>query len=95
MEMRSPAVSTMSSSRRAGLPEICLASASSSSVVLPMAETTTQTRRPSFRVAAIRSATLRTFSTSATDEPPNFWTTTFIALLRRLRARGSYHRAFP
>ena len=53
-----------------------------------MAETTTQTRRPSRRAAATRSATLRTFSTSATDEPPYFWTTTFIAFLRRRSGRA-------
>ena len=43
MEMRSPADSSMSSSRRSGFGETCLASVSSSSVVSPIAETTTTT----------------------------------------------------
>ena len=43
MEMRSPAVSNMSSSRFCGLSVTFLESVSSSSVVSPMAETTTHT----------------------------------------------------
>ena len=41
IEIRSPADSSMSSSRRSGFGDTCLASASSSSVVSPIAETTT------------------------------------------------------
>ncbi len=76
MDMRSPAESNMSSSRRAGLGEIRRARLRSSSVVSPIAETTTTTSLPVARVAAIRSATCRMRSTSATEEPPYFWTTT-------------------
>jgi len=43
IEMRSPAVKSMSSSRRCGSSVTLRASASSSSVVSPMAETTTTT----------------------------------------------------
>jgi hypothetical protein len=43
IEIRSPADSSMSSSRRSGLGETCRASVSSSSVVSPIAETTTAT----------------------------------------------------
>jgi hypothetical protein len=43
IEMRSPADSSMSSSRRAGFGETCFAVASRSSVVSPIAETTTTT----------------------------------------------------
>ena len=79
IEMRSPAVSSMSSSRRGGSGETCLASRSRSSVVSPMADTTTQTGSPARRRAATRAATRFSFSTSPTEEPPNFWTTTGIA----------------
>ena len=75
IEMRSPAVSSMSSSRPGGSGETCCARSSSSSVVSPMAETTTQTSWPSLRVATMRSATRLMRSASATDEPPYFWTT--------------------
>jgi hypothetical protein len=72
MEIRSPAVSSMSSSRRAGASVTCRANCSSSSVVSPMAETTTTSSYPSARRAAIFAATCRIRSTSATDEPPYF-----------------------
>ena len=49
--MRSPAESSMSSSRRDGLSQTCLARASRSSVVSPMAETTTTTSLPAALVA--------------------------------------------
>ena len=75
MEMRSPAESSMSSSRRDGLSQTCLARERRSSVVSPMAETTTTTSLPAALVAAMRSATFCIFCTSATDEPPYFWTT--------------------
>src|SRR5262249_37656714 len=44
-------------------------------VVLPIADTTTTTFLPAALVRAIRLATRRIFSMSATDEPPYFWTT--------------------
>src|SRR5919107_939398 len=48
MEMRSPAVRSMSSSRPAGSSVICAAWSSSSSVVSPIAETTTTTSLPAY-----------------------------------------------
>ena len=75
IEIRSPAVSSMSSSRRSGFGDTCLASARSSSVVSPIAETTTTTSWPAFFVRTTRSATCRIRATSATLEPPYFWTT--------------------
>src|SRR5688572_7134392 len=74
IEMRSPADSSMSSSRRAGLSETCLAVASRSSVVSPMADTTTTTSCPCARVRMTRSATCVSFFTSATLLPPYFCT---------------------
>ena len=47
---------------------------SRSSVVLPMAETTTTTSSPARRVRTMCSATARMRSGSATDVPPNFCT---------------------
>jgi hypothetical protein len=70
--MRSPADSSMSSSRRSGFGEICLASARSSSVVWPIAETTTTTSCPSRLVRITRSATWRMRVASATLVPPYF-----------------------
>ena len=72
MEIRSPAVSSMSSSRRCGSSVTFRASARSSSVVSPIAETTTTTCCPPSRVCATRAATRRIFATSATEEPPYF-----------------------
>ena len=46
LEMRSPEVSSMSSSRAGGAGQTCLARSSSSSVVSPIAETTTTTSLP-------------------------------------------------
>src|SRR5688572_21636715 len=74
IEMRSPAERSMSSSRRAGLSLTCLARDNRSSVVSPMAETTTTTSLPADLAAATRSATFWIFWTSATDEPPYFCT---------------------
>ena len=54
IEMRSPAESSMSSSRRSGFADTFLAIASSSSVVSPMAETTTTTSWPCWRVCMTR-----------------------------------------
>jgi hypothetical protein len=78
IEIRSPVVSSMSSSRRSGLADTCFASDSSSSVVSPIADTTTTTSCPCARVRMTRAATFCSFATSATLEPPYFWTTTDI-----------------
>src|SRR5438445_682537 len=70
IEMRSPAESSMSSSRRAGLSVSFLASASSSSVVSPIGETTTTTSLPAAFAVATRSATRRILSPSLMDRYP-------------------------
>src|SRR3954447_8692128 len=75
MEMRSPAVNSMSSSRPGGSGVTCSARSSSSSVVSPIAETTTTTSLPSRRVSTMRCATRLIESASATDDPPYFCTT--------------------
>ena len=74
IEIRSPLVSSMSSSRAAGASDTSWARRSRSSVVLPIADTTTTTSWPSLRVRTMWSATARIRSGSATDVPPNFWT---------------------
>ena len=56
-----------------------LARRTRSSVVLPIAETTTTTSSPARRVRAMWSATARIRSGSPTDVPPNFWTTRLTA----------------
>src|SRR4051812_37069183 len=75
IEMRSPAVSSMSSSRPGGSGLTWLARSISSSVVSPIAETTTTTSSPALRAATMRSATRLMRSAVATDEPPYFCTT--------------------
>ena len=75
MEMRSPADRRMSISRAGAWPVRAPAISSRSSVVSPMAETTTTTVLPASRVATTRLATRRIASMSLTDEPPYFWTT--------------------
>ena len=75
IEIRSPAVSSMSSSRPGGSGDTCSARSISSSVVSPIAETTTTTSWPALRVSTIRWATRLMPSASATDEPPYFCTT--------------------
>ena len=74
MAIRSPAVSSMSSSRPGGSGVTCWASSSSSSVVSPMADTTTTTSSPLRRLATIRSATRLMRSALATELPPYFCT---------------------
>ena len=86
LEIRSPEVSSMSSSRAGGDGDTCWARSISSSVVSPIAETTTTTSLPSLRVATIRSATRLIRSAVATDEPPYFWTTSPTMVLPLLRA---------
>ncbi len=75
IEIRSPAVSSMSSSRGAGRGETSLARSISSSVVSPIAETTTTTSLPDRLASAIRWATRLIPAASATDDPPYFCTT--------------------
>ena len=58
-EMRSPVESSMSISRGCGRDETSWAIATSSSVVLPRADSTATTRRPSSRAATMRRAALR------------------------------------
>ena len=74
-EIRSPTESNMSISRAAGCGEISSAIATSSSVVLPLAESTATTPLPRSRAATIRAAARLRSSGSATDVPPNFITT--------------------
>ena len=75
IEIRSPAVSSMSSSRPGGSGLTWFARSMSSSVESPIAETTTTTRSPALRAETIRCATRLMPSASATDEPPYFCTT--------------------
>lgn len=75
LEIRSPAVSSMSISRGGGAGDTWRARSSRSSVVSPIAETTTTTSLPAFLVSTIRSATRRILSASATEDPPYFCTT--------------------
>ena len=75
IEMRSPAVISMSSSRGGGTGLTSRARSSRSSVVSPMADTATTTSWPAFFVSAIRRATRLMLSASASDDPPYFWTT--------------------
>ena len=75
IEIRSPAVSSMSSSRGGGVGLTCSARSRSSSVLSPIAETTTTTSCPACRVSTMRRATRLMPSASATEEPPYFCTT--------------------
>ena len=74
-EIRSPVESSMSISRATGRSEISSACATSSSVVLPRAESTATTRLPASRAATIRRAARLISSAPATEVPPNFITT--------------------
>ncbi len=58
-------------------------------MVSPMAETTTTTSLPAALAAATRSATFRMRETSETEDPPYFWTITFMP-----GRRGSSHPPF-
>src|SRR5262249_1084301 len=69
----SPVESSMSISRRSGAEQIRRASVRRPSVVLPMAETTTTSWLPGAH-SATRRAPVASFSASAPDDPPNFWT---------------------
>ena len=70
--IRSPVVSSMSSSRPGCVRLTSLASWMRLSVDFPMAETTTTTSLPWLRVKRTLSATARMRSGSATDVPPYF-----------------------
>ena len=74
-EMRSPVDSSMSISRGSGRGDTSSAIASSSSVVVPRADSTATTSRPASRSTAMRRAARLMRSASATDVPPNFITT--------------------
>ena len=73
--MVSPLLSSMSISRDGGSPVTRWASAISSSVVSPMALTTTTTSDPASINSRMRRATRRNFIGVATLDPPYFWTT--------------------
>ena len=77
-DCRSPVVRSMSSSRGAGCGETSKARSIRSSVVSPIAEMTTTMSLPACFVAAIRRATRLIDAASATEDPPNFWTTRVI-----------------
>jgi len=88
IEMRSPADRSMSNSRRSGFGDTFFARDNNSSVVSPIAETTTTTSCPARFVRITRSATVRILSTSATLLPPYFWTTIGTFRLRVSRDPG-------
>jgi len=88
IEMRSPDVSSMSSSRPGGAGLTPLARSISSSVVSPIADTTTTTWLPTRFVATMRLATRLMPSASATEEPPYFCTTRAIWTRRSSRLFG-------
>ena len=92
LEMRSPEVSSMSSSRGGGLGWTASARSVSSSVVSPIAEATTTTSLPSLRVRRIRSATRLMRSADWTDDPPYFWTTSATSTDLRLPGVLRDHR---
>src|SRR6478736_7779627 len=71
----SPVARRTSSSRGSGSSVMAAARPRSSSVVSPIADTTTTRSLPAARSRAIRRATRLMRSASATEEPPYFWTT--------------------
>ena len=75
IEIRSPAVSSMSISRAGGSGLTAPARSRSSSVESPIAETATTTSWPAFLLSTIRRATRLMASASASEEPPYFCTT--------------------
>src|SRR6187402_3584828 len=83
----SPVASRTSSSRGSGSSVIAAARPRSSSVVSPMADTTTTRSLPAARSRAMRRATRLIRSASATDDPPNFWTTSVAGMA------GAFYRA--
>ena len=91
-EIRSPEDSSMSISRGSGASETSSAIAISSSVVLPLADSTATTRLPSSRFSTMRRAARLMRSASATDVPPNFITIRSISA-RIFRRRRDPHKA--
>ena len=77
-EIRSPVESSMSISRGSGRSEISRAISTSSSVVLPRAESTATTLLPASRAATISRAARLISSGPATEVPPNFITTIWV-----------------
>src|SRR5450759_615927 len=88
----SPVARSMSSSRGSGSSVMAPARASSSSVVSPIAETTTTRSQPVARSRAMRAATRLIRSALATDEPPNFCTTSGLDMARILSAEAGQPR---
>jgi hypothetical protein len=74
IEIRSPAVKSMSISRGCDFSETLWARSRRSSVVSPIAETTTTRSVPARRVLTMRSATFWMRSGEPTEVPPYFWT---------------------
>ncbi|OQA74223.1 MAG: hypothetical protein BWY32_03663 [bacterium ADurb.Bin243] len=72
IDMRSPELKSMSISRFGGLPATSRASEIRSSVVSPIAETTTRTLLPAFFSLTMRSATFNILSGFPTEVPPYF-----------------------
>ena len=91
-EIRSPVESSMSISRGCGRSETSWAIATSSSVVLPRAESTATTRLPASFAATIRPAARLIRSASATEVPPNFITTVWRSSGSAWRAKDSFRR---
>ena len=89
----SPVASRTSSSRGSGSSVMPAARPSSSSVVSPMADTTTTRSWPAARSRAIRRATRLMRSAPATDEPPNFWTTRGLGIARPFYPWAGIRRA--
>src|SRR5450756_1460684 len=95
IEIRSPALSSMSTSRVGWVKLTSAAKRTSSSVVFPMALTTTTTSSSARRLRATWSATARIRSVSATEVPPNFCTTRDMAAqATALRATTLVHRVY-
>ena len=89
--MRSPAVRSMSSSRPEGSGATSVARSTSSSVVSPIAETTTTTSLPALRVSTMRLATRLMLTASATEDPPYFCTISAMGLLERMWAESEFY----
>src|SRR5450759_2324975 len=95
IEIRSPALSSMSTSRVGWVKLTSAAKRTSSSVVFPMALTTTTTSSSARRLRATWSATARIRSVSATEVPPNFCTTRDMAAqATALPATTLVHRVY-
>ena len=91
----SPVARSMSSSRGSGSSVMAAASWRSSSVVSPIAETTTTRFAPVAFALAIRPATCRIRAASASEEPPNFCTTSGPSIERRSLSAGFSRSRLP